>query len=354
MVPDDSGHSLSIHSARRSRSLRGFENRCAHRSFPLRTADKGNGPILCAFHRWRYDEEGQVVDIPQCQELFGKTPQETGAALTPVQLATCGQLIFGRFRAPGDNETLEEFLGDSFPIIESFWGSPATHTLTTEVKANWRLCVQITVEEYHVPAVHPPYWGMNGYVKRDTIGYFRFGRHSAYLINPNPDEFARMAAECKAGTWRSASYRVFHIFPGLAVGHARTDREHWYVSAMRLVPVAKDRTVINHWACPSPFATAVEGPWYDRFLDRFWSSRWLRDRLVRYYTEKDPGAGYTGVCEKLQTIAGQIGPAPVLGRLEERIDWFEEAYEQAMRVPAAGAVPSAVSRSAIPPPSHAP
>jgi len=27
--------------------LRGFENRCAHRFFPLRVTDKGNGPIVC-------------------------------------------------------------------------------------------------------------------------------------------------------------------------------------------------------------------------------------------------------------------------------------------------------------------
>jgi hypothetical protein len=27
--------------------IRGFENRCAHRFFPLRTSDKGNGPVVC-------------------------------------------------------------------------------------------------------------------------------------------------------------------------------------------------------------------------------------------------------------------------------------------------------------------
>ncbi|HTQ32584.1 MAG TPA: Rieske 2Fe-2S domain-containing protein, partial [Stellaceae bacterium] len=61
--------------------LRGFENRCAHRSYPLRTADKGNGPILCGFHHWRYDREGRAVAIPQCERLFGGSPQEVGARL---------------------------------------------------------------------------------------------------------------------------------------------------------------------------------------------------------------------------------------------------------------------------------
>jgi phenylpropionate dioxygenase-like ring-hydroxylating dioxygenase large terminal subunit len=32
--------------------LKGFENRCAHHSFPLRNSDKGNGAIVCGFHHW--------------------------------------------------------------------------------------------------------------------------------------------------------------------------------------------------------------------------------------------------------------------------------------------------------------
>ncbi|HWB50573.1 MAG TPA: Rieske 2Fe-2S domain-containing protein [Stellaceae bacterium] len=323
--------------------LRGFENRCAHRSFPLRNADKGNGPILCGFHHWRYDKEGRAVGIPQCQPLFGRPPRELGAALTPVQVAACGPLIFGRFPAPGDNETLEAFLGDGFPIIAGLWREPAyTHTITREVKANWRLCVHITVEEYHVPSVHLPYWGKAGYLKRENIGYFRFGRHSAYITHPDADGFARMAAECRAGTWRSANYRVLHVFPGFAVAHGRADREHWYVSAMKFVPLAPDRTLVRYWARPSPFRSAVEPPWYDRLLDRFSVNRRLRDRVVRYYTGKI-NAQDTGVCEKLQTIAPQLTAAPILGRLEERISWFEEAYEQAMNAPPSRP-PAAVSR----------
>ena len=328
--------SLATHSIfvqRFGDELRGFENRCAHRSFPLRTAESGNGPIVCGFHHWRYDKDGCAIGIPQSQPLFGKVPRDMGAALTPVQIATCGPLIFGRFRAPGDDETLDEFLGESFPIIEAFFRSPAPHfTLTREVKANWRLCVHITVEEYHVPAIHLPYWGRAGYLKREAIGYFRFGRHSAYITNPEPDAFVRMVAECRAGTWRSANYRVFHIFPGFAVAHGRADREHWYVSAMQFQPVAPDRTLVRYWACLSPFPSAVPPPWYDRLLDRFSFNRRLRDRVVRHYTKKI-NAQDTGVCEKLQTIARQNLPAPILGRLEERIGWFEDAYAQAMNAP---------------------
>jgi phenylpropionate dioxygenase-like ring-hydroxylating dioxygenase large terminal subunit len=307
--------------------LKGFENRCAHRSFPLRTADKGNGPIRCGFHHWRYNEEGRAVDIPECEPLFGVTPQEMGVKLVPVQVATCGALVFGRFQLPGDNETLEEFLGESFPIIEAMFSGPATpQFLSGEVAANWRLCFQIAVEDYHVPVVHAPVWGKHGYLKRERIGYFRFGRHSAFFTNADPDGFAKMAAECRAGTWRSANYRVFHIFPNLTVNHFHTDRDHWYVMAMQYVPVTPGRSLMRAWYGPAPFAA-----------NRAWHERWaapvvdvIRRVAVRYYSHKVLKQD-TAVCEKLQTIAQQIAGAPILGGLEERIGWFEEAYEKAMR-----------------------
>jgi phenylpropionate dioxygenase-like ring-hydroxylating dioxygenase large terminal subunit len=309
--------------------LKGFENRCAHRSFPLRTKDKGNGPILCGFHHWRYDEEGRAVGIPQCQPLFGKTPKEVTAALTPLQIATCGSLIFGRFQAAGDEETLEEFLGESFPIIEALWSSPnARIFIAKEVKANWRLCMQILVEEYHVPSVHYPIWGRNGYLKRENIGYFRIGQHSAYFTNSVPDALARMAAECRAGTWQSANYRVFHIFPSLAVAHFRADREHWYISVMQFRPVARDRSLMHFWCYPTPFPSAAKPPWYDRILDRF--NNPLRHQVVRYYANKITDQD-VGVCEKLQTIAPQLRSTPILGVLEERIGWLEDAYERVMK-----------------------
>jgi nitrite reductase/ring-hydroxylating ferredoxin subunit len=144
--------------------LRGFENRCVHRSYPLRTKDKGNGAIRCGFHHWRYDADGRAVEIPQCEQLFGTTPQEMGARLNRVQIATCGALIFGRFQALGDNETLEDYLGEAFPIFQAMW-PPAVKPqfLTGPVKANWRLCFQIAVEDYHVVAVHKGMFGKDGY-----------------------------------------------------------------------------------------------------------------------------------------------------------------------------------------------
>jgi phenylpropionate dioxygenase-like ring-hydroxylating dioxygenase large terminal subunit len=99
------------------------------------------------------------------------------------------------------------------------------------------------------------------------------------------------------------------------------------------MPVATDRTLMRLWVCPSPFPSAVAPPWYDRLLDRFTNR--VRDRVIRHYARKI-NAQDTAVCEKMQTIARQSDPGSILSPLEERIGWFEDAYAQAMKAPAAG------------------
>jgi nitrite reductase/ring-hydroxylating ferredoxin subunit len=44
----------SVFVPRWGEEIKAFENRCAHRSFPLRNAQKGNGSVGCGIHRWRY------------------------------------------------------------------------------------------------------------------------------------------------------------------------------------------------------------------------------------------------------------------------------------------------------------
>lgn len=85
--------------------------------FPLRHADKGNGPIVCGFHHWCYDTDGRALGIPLSEEAFGSVSRALDARLTPIEVATCGTLVFGRFPAPHGRQSLEEFLGEGFPVL---------------------------------------------------------------------------------------------------------------------------------------------------------------------------------------------------------------------------------------------
>lgn len=315
----------SVFVQRFGKELVGFENRCAHRFYPLRTADRGNGPIVCGFHHWRYNKQGQAVGIPMCPELFGKAPRELGANLDRVEIATCGNFIFGRFPSAQTKETLEAFLGPSFSILEALSKhSKPPQFLTRTVQANWRLCYHISLEDYHTVAVHPSTFGKIGYLKRESIGYFRFGSHSSYFTNSDPDAITKMADECRAGTWSSANYRVFHIFPNLAVSHFNSDGHYWHILVLQYVPEANNRSVMRAWIYPAPVAapfTALER-WTRPLTNLF------RRFAVRHYAMKVLQED-NEVCEQLQLAAGQVNSAPILGALEERIQWFEESYVKA-------------------------
>jgi len=308
--------------------LRGFENRCAHRSFPLRNADKGTGPIVCGFHHWRYDENGAAVSVPQCIQLFGVSPTELAARLNPIEIDTCGSLIFGRFAAPGDNRTLRQYLGESFDILAAISDTGVAPKLVTRtVEANWRLCFHANVEDYHPPVVHPGTFGKGGYPNPERINYFRFGWHSAFFANPEPDALTRMAADCREGRWRSTNYRVFQIFPDLTVSHLRAHWENWFIVVVQYAPVSPTRSIMRAWYYRAPFPTRPPA-WYDLvtrpFTDLF--RKFAMSYAVRMVLDQD-----NVICEGQQSIAQQLSPAPILGALEERLAWYEEAYAEAMR-----------------------
>ncbi len=236
--------------------IRGFENRCTHRGSPLRNTDKGSGPIVCDYHHWQYDREGCAVGIPKCRELFGATPRELGFKLAPLEIATCGSFIFGRFPGPLASETLEQFLGDGYACLEqmSKSGDSAGYQ-TYPTKANWRLCFHNTLDDYHTVAVHPHSWGRAGYPERGSMGYFRFGAHSAMLMTPDSDALAKMVSACRDGTYRSEYYSIFQIFPNTLVLHFRSDAQFWQILIQQFVPLTHDRSV----SLPQTPSTGVRG-----------------------------------------------------------------------------------------------
>ena len=300
-------------------TLRGFENRCAHRFYPLRIKDKGNGPIRCGFHHWQYDKEGRAVGIPKCQEMYGVTPRELDARLAPVEVASCGSLIFGRFQRPGDNETLEQYLGDGFTILHAMFGGGApVARIRRPVAANWKLCYHITIEDYHIVAVHPQSFGKDGYLTPDHVHYSRFGRHSAFFLE---DETAqRMSERCREGTYRPVEYRVLHFFPNVVAAQICAAR-NWYLILQQFLPVSQDRTLMRGWCFRSPFPTHDRN-WLDRIARQFVAP--FVPLGIGYYWSKILAEDH-GICEQMQVYANQLRGAPLLSRQEERIAWFEQA-----------------------------
>lgn len=301
--------------------LKGFENRCAHRFHPLRTADKGNGPIVCGFHQWRYDRDGIAAGVPICREIFGVTPRELGARLNGLEIATCGSLIFGRFPSIDATDSLEQFLGEGFSILETLCTIPGRpHRLREMIDANWRLLIHITLDDYHNVAIHH----RRNYSKNEEFRYFRFGLHSAHFVG-DADTLASMAGLCRAGRYRPSAYRIFNIFPNLAISLFRA-APYWYCYVQQFVPDAPARSTQRGWFFRTRLLANEEG-----VIGRLTRplTEITRAQIVRYYINKIGDEDHRA-CERLQSVAHQIDASPKLGTQEQRIEWFEESYAQAV------------------------
>ena len=315
--------------------LRGFENVCVHRFYPLRNEAKGNGVIRCGFHHWQYNKDGVAIGIPKCKELFGVTPRELGARLRRIDVETCGTLIFGRFRSDEATGPLEDYLGIGFPILRAMTSvDKAPYYLSTEILANWKLGFHISLDDYHLVAVHSDTFGKHGYLDADVVRYYRFGSHSAYFYGEDADALARMSTECAAGTYSPHDYRIMQFFPNLVVVHTEAAK-NFYIVIQQYVPVTSDKTLLRTWYFPSPLPySANKGWWHD--LQRRVAAPFL-PFFVKLYTRKIT-AEDNAVVERIQKNASYIDGWPILGLHEHRITWFEEVYAKAigMTPPAEG------------------
>lgn len=312
----------SVFVQRFGEELRGFENVCAHRFYPLRLAAKGNGPVICGFHHWQYNREGHVVGVPICRMVYGKPPHELGARLQPIELATCGSMIFGRFPSPETTQSLERYLGEAFPILQAMTQITARPSYRErDIHAHWKLNLHITLDDYHGPSIHPTTFGRHGYLPSLSMRrYFRLGANSAYLFSEDEDCFEKLLTGCRNGTYRSEHFFVFQILPNLVVAHVDADRPFWYCNIMQYSPVAPDRTAFRSWSYPAPFA--ADFSWFAR------ATRPITDLFrhpIYFHYYKRVVDEDAAVCERIQEVAHQIEKAPLLGAQEERIGWFEES-----------------------------
>jgi phenylpropionate dioxygenase-like ring-hydroxylating dioxygenase large terminal subunit len=323
----------SIFIQRFAEGLRGFENRCAHRSYPLRTKERGNGPVICGFHNWRYNAEGNAVGIPNCPDAFGTTPAGLNMRLATLDVECCGDLIFARF--PGDTESLAEFLGPFFAVLELICAAMDQGVrVTLPGRMNWRLSQWISMDDYHLAAVHPTSIPTGPrYLRGEELGYTRHGRHSAFIHGRNAGSIEDWVTQARLRQRPLPGYRIIHLFPhaGIAFIPFQPILRGWasplsHLVLQRHLAVSVDRTDLEVTIVPIPHPHLGRAA-LSRLLMRL---RWfylgvLRRGVVRVLQEDQE------VCENLQSNARQIAPDQLYGASEIRVAWFNEAYAEAMR-----------------------
>lgn len=291
--------------------LRGFGNVCQHRGFPIRREAQGRGPAVCGFHAWTYDADGVPVGVSRNDELFAFTRDEKRTMCLPrVRVEEVGGFVFVAL----DNKVplLESYLGRYAVLLRTIGARLGERRFraTNETRANWKLAYEVTLDEYHVPYVHPesfraepiPVWG---------CVYERDGLHSQLLRRRTADwSFDSFWEDAARNEYEFAGYKIHHLFPNLLIAVSRG-----LIVITSYVAAAVDRTTVEDWLYE------VTG---DPFDDGWWTATAQGQQLISGEDRR--------ISEAQQQVATQMCHPPVFGALEQRVAWFHEAYDEAIGV----------------------
>jgi len=284
--------------------LRGYHNVCQHRGFPLRREPRGNGIVQCAFHAWTYNRDGVPMGVARNEELFGLSrEQKQDLALPKVRVATVGRFVFV---ALADSvPPIEEFLGRYaalFRTLSAHIRSPR-HRWTGRTQANWKLCYEVTLDDYHVAFVHPssgwdiPAWG---------CVYEREGHHTHLLRRRTADwQFATFWDDIHRGEYEFRGHKIHQAFPNL------------------LLAAGQRMLLLTLFSPVAPDVTEVEDIIFDLEGDEV-DEPWWEDLAKGHRQVSDEDRM---VAESQQETIGQFARRPTLGALETRVGWFQDSYE---------------------------
>lgn len=132
-----------------------FLNICSHRLNKIRSKSKGNGILRCLYHGWTFNSKGEPYGIPMKDSLFKITNEDLKRlTLKEFNIDICGEFIFLNIES---KKTLKQYLGKYYKELKNI-----SINLGSEIKtnifhynANWKVCIENTIDEYHVASVHP-------------------------------------------------------------------------------------------------------------------------------------------------------------------------------------------------------
>ena len=111
--------------------------------------------ILCPYHQWSYDLDGQLIAAPHMGGVPGF--DKSAINLYPVGVECWGGFIFLHL-TPAEARPLAAQLGRDSRRASSATRSRSSrigHTITYEVAANWKAICENYNECYHCGGVHP-------------------------------------------------------------------------------------------------------------------------------------------------------------------------------------------------------
>lgn len=201
-----------------------LRNVCSHRHCTLVSARQGRSEKLkCPFHGWEFGADGRTRKIPAAKNFPDFDRERYTITSFPVE--RCGDLLF--VRTSNDGASLREWLGELFTRIETWTSGPdwkPTVSRLLPMPANWKIPVEVSLESYHIPEVHPQSFGED---PGETKSEHAFAENSSSFFTSfnTPRLINKLLKVCESfimkvlGTPFSAKYEHHHIYPNLLISH---------------------------------------------------------------------------------------------------------------------------------------
>ena len=200
-------------------NIKAFMNVCSHRFSTIQNEEKGNRALFCPYHGWSFDKEGMPNGIPK-KPLFKDFSKKElcDLKLKEYNLDVCGDLYFIHISKP--TNTLKEYLGSFYGELEmmSKGKSKLIDTNNINIKSNWKILVENTLESYHVNLVHSETFkslGAKGLVFDFTENHSNWDAELTLgEDDPKLNKIHKMFSE---RPYKINGYRHFLIYPNLLI-----------------------------------------------------------------------------------------------------------------------------------------
>ena len=137
-----------------------FFNTCRHRGALVCTEREGSRrSFRCIYHGWAYRNDGQLAGVPGAEAYRGEFDKSQLGLRRPAKFEAYRDFWF--LNLSTDAPPLREYLGKATDYIDLVIDqSPSgkmqviSGTQEYDVAANWKLMVENSVDDYHLPSTH--------------------------------------------------------------------------------------------------------------------------------------------------------------------------------------------------------
>ena len=140
--------------------VRCFLNTCRHRGALVCTGREGRTRYFtCSYHGWTYDTDGTLHNVPG-DDAYGPQFDRAGLGLVPPpRFEAYRDFYFLNLDAGA--EPLEDYLAGAKEYIDLVTDQSPSGRLEViagvqeyDIRANWKLLVENSVDDYHLPSTH--------------------------------------------------------------------------------------------------------------------------------------------------------------------------------------------------------